>query len=316
MRDFFTNSRYRQGPPNFKLMDYITPHQFLLELKKLLEIEKAKLNEQKNIAAKYQEFETATLYREIEKKLISFLIELEFKTTNNIGPVTTISPAETNLNNEYKAISEEVKDFVTTHNGILTSFPNYKGVQILYSELKHKPKFMFIGINPGAGYYKKYGQNVEKYDAAEGLEYIEETYTLGEETKHLFDLAGCFNDLFGAVKTNWTFLATPNSGNLDHLLTSLLNEHKINLYTTSDSWVKRLIEIVQPEIILCEGKKAFDRITWNVLGSRETNPFNEVGYRQTELCKHVIGYKRNPFGRIENKEAVAQKIREVAYGQN
>ena len=53
----------------------------------------------------------------------------------------------------------------------------------------------------------------------------------------------------------------------------------------------------------------------NVLGSRETNAFNEVGYRQTELYKHVIGYKRIRFKVIENKEAVAEKIREVASGQ-
>ena len=65
-------------------MDYTTPHQYLRELKELLLNEKAKINEQKNLVAKLQEFETATIYREIEKKLTSFLDDLEFKTPKHM----------------------------------------------------------------------------------------------------------------------------------------------------------------------------------------------------------------------------------------
>lgn len=226
------------------------------------------------------------------------------------------SSQERDLKINYNIIADEVKSFVSVNETILASFPTYKGVQILFSELKHKPKFMLIGINPGPGYYNKYHENVLKYEEAEELEYFEETYRLGEETKHLFKLADCFDELYNAVKTNWTFLATPNANELDKLMGKLLYDHNINLYTKSDYWAKRMIQLVQPEIIICEGKKAFDRITWNVLGCHEDNEFTDVCYRTTDLCKHVIGYKRTPFGGIKNKEIVANKIREIALGMN
>lgn len=58
--------------------NYITPQQYLARLKGLLEKEILKIKEQKNILAKSQEFESATLYRDIEKKVAGLLKELNF----------------------------------------------------------------------------------------------------------------------------------------------------------------------------------------------------------------------------------------------
>ena len=292
-------------------MDYISPHQYLRELKELLLKEKQKINEQKNHIAKLQEYETATLYREIEKKLTNFLDDLEFKNPINTQAMTNNLTETETLKEEYKAVADEVKNFVTENDTILSAIPNYRGVQILYSGLHYKPKFMFIGINPGAGYFNNNGKNVENYEAQEGLEYLEETYKLGEETKELFELANCSSDLETAVKTNWVYLSTHNTSDLNHLLTTLLYDHQTNLYTIADDWTRRLIEAVQPSIIICEGKQAFGRVTWNVLKYPHT-PFEEFGHLQTANNTHVIGYERNKFGGIVNKEAVAAKINEVA----
>ena len=68
---------------NLNTMSYITPHQYLRELKELLNQEKEKLSEQKNLIAKAQDYETAALYRQIEKKLDEFLENLEFKNQIN-----------------------------------------------------------------------------------------------------------------------------------------------------------------------------------------------------------------------------------------
>lgn len=57
-------------------MSYITPHQYLRELKELLSKEKEKLSEQKNFIAKAQDFVEASLYRQIEKNFDEFLENL------------------------------------------------------------------------------------------------------------------------------------------------------------------------------------------------------------------------------------------------
>ncbi len=41
----------------------------------------------------------------------------------------------------------------------------YKGCQLLYSPLIHKPKFLLIGFNPGGGYAKWHGKNVEEFES-------------------------------------------------------------------------------------------------------------------------------------------------------
>ncbi|MES2774192.1 MAG: hypothetical protein V4722_08410 [Bacteroidota bacterium] len=57
-------------------MKPITPHDYLKDLKELLNIELDKIAKQKNTTIQLQQFEMATLYSDIEKKLNAFLITL------------------------------------------------------------------------------------------------------------------------------------------------------------------------------------------------------------------------------------------------
>ncbi len=51
----------------------ISPYQYITEMKKVLEIELEKVAKQKTITIQLQQFEMATLYNEIEKKLKEFV---------------------------------------------------------------------------------------------------------------------------------------------------------------------------------------------------------------------------------------------------
>ncbi len=60
-------------------MGQISPHQYLKELKDLMQVEKEKIKLQKEFILENKDFETAALYRDIEKKLNSFIDDLNFK---------------------------------------------------------------------------------------------------------------------------------------------------------------------------------------------------------------------------------------------
>ena len=215
-----------------------------------------------------------------------------------------------NLKKEYEIISSEVENFLIDYEGKLNEFDLYMGTQILFSQLIHKPKFMFIGINPGQGYFKENGVKVREFGAQKEFEYLDNTYKLATETKDIFSRAGCTTYLETAVKTNWIFFATKNAKDLNSLLSNMRNRHKITLEPIFDSWVKRIIELIQPKIIICEGKAAFDRVTWNILPEARTVWGDGLGYIKTYDGIHILGYKRI-FSNIKDKDLVANKIKEI-----
>jgi hypothetical protein len=219
---------------------------------------------------------------------------------------------------KYKVLADEVKKFVTTNAAILEETGLYKGTQILFSELMHKPKFLFIGINPGPGRFNKYGkdaENFEDFEEQKDFIYSGGGFTLANETESLFKEAGCY-DLYDnySVKTNWVFLATKNTRELDALLSRMLN-YKINLYTMSDTWLQNIVEIIEPEIIICEGKGVFKRVTEHVLNCLPKWE-RSYGYAITAQNIPILGYERNAFGQILDKELVAAKIKKIVVENN
>ena len=86
-----------------------------------------------------------------------------------------MSTKEEILKEKFEELANEVKEFVTVNAALLEETGVYRGTQILYSPLRYKPKFLLIGINPGPGYFNKYGKNVEKFfDTEKNSEFFEE----------------------------------------------------------------------------------------------------------------------------------------------
>lgn len=61
-------------------MKHLTADQYLITLKETLKKEYERLVKNKDFIVKSQQFEIAMLYRNIEKKLLKFINELEYKT--------------------------------------------------------------------------------------------------------------------------------------------------------------------------------------------------------------------------------------------
>ena len=145
------------------------------------------------------------------------------------------------MENQYSEIKLEVEEFLTKfendENQIIAFKKYFRGIQILFTPLIHKPKFMFIGINPGAGFYNYEGNKakyVKRLSPMQNTEYIGQEYRLAKETRKLFELSGISKiDLKNSVKTNYYFLATKNTNDLNKLLVNLKD---YNIDKKSEKW--------------------------------------------------------------------------------
>ena len=144
-----------------------------------------------------------------------------------------------------------------------------------------------------------------KLGIQEKLEYTykQYNYALARNTRNLFELAGCSKYLENSVKTNQFFFATAKETELYKMLSHFKH---LKIYNKSKTWVDKIVSIVQPEIIICEGKSAFDRFSKNKDCQIIVN--GNVYYTKYEKI-HIIGYKRR-FSDIIDNEKVAKLINE------
>lgn len=212
------------------------------------------------------------------------------------------------MKNQFSEIKLEVEDFLkefeNDENQKIAYKKYFRGIQIFFTPLIHKPKFMFIGINPGAGYFNNDGNQVnyvKRLSPMQKTEYVGQQYRLAKETRKLFERAKIEKIyLQNSVKTNYYFLATKNTNELTKLLNSLQN---YNIEKKSEKWIHKLTEIIEPEFIICEGKSIFEKFTKTKVSENDDVYYTEIGKLK------VIGYKRK-FSNIVNKEKVAKLLEE------
>lgn len=216
----------------------------------------------------------------------------------------------TELEQAHQNLKDKVEGFYVAHlsEGSINKYvaKYYKGIQILYSRLIANPKVMFVGINPGAGYFNENKQVVKRFSPMNYHEYYKGGYRLAKQTRKLFQLANLpLSDIVNSVKSNNFFIATRSEDELYKLLSHLKKE---KVYYHSAQWIDELIGYVNPQIIICEGKSAFDRLTKN---KECTSVSNSEFYHYAQWNnKHILGYNRR-FSYILHKEKVAEKLREI-----
>lgn len=222
---------------------------------------------------------------------------------------------------EYEKFKNEISDIHTKSFNALSLNPELllilKGWKVFYSPLLYKPKVLFIGINPGGGESGVY--DCEHTDKGE-LEYLHYDYTLARETKEVFKNADRYELLFNAVKINYYYLATSNVAEM-FKLTDFLGRGSVDhlgeqIMLNARKWTKRLIEIMEPEIIVCEGAEAYANVT-DLFINRIKMEENVENIFVEEINAQIIGYKRiysNIKGKVKLSEVLANltKNTEVA----
>ena len=170
------------------------------------------------------------------------------------------------IQNQIEKIEKEIRDFTAL---LKNSIGDNKeivslllGWKIFYSPIIINPKILFIGINPGGG---DPGEPFTYYNEEHKiLEYIDDErndYMLAKNTKKIFNKTNQLELLKDAVKMNTKFYATVGIGEMKTFEDFLYKNHKElynQLMQNNKKWTKELIEIINPENIICEGKSAFD----------------------------------------------------------
>lgn len=178
----------------------------------------------------------------------------------------------------------------------------YKGIQLYFSPL-HEANILFIGINPGAGFFNYQKTNVKRLNPLKNFEYVGQEYYLATQTKRLFYQLKLENDFVKAVKINHFPWATRNVVDLNYLLEKY--DEALKLYYLSKEFVLTTIKQVKPRLIVCEGKSAFDRL--KAMLDVTVVEYNHNTYVAQNKNLVVIGYKRH-LSYISDKNELKHKI--------
>jgi uracil-DNA glycosylase len=205
---------------------------------------------------------------------------------------------EVNMNRE--TIENEVQEL---HRKILVECEKnekvknlYKGCQIFFSPFRERANAMVIGINPGAGYANTEGKIVEKFSP---LETYEENYNLAQEIKMCFRNAGKENIFETTLATNTFFFATKGTKEWDEFLNSLPKNLKDEIEKKSKIWLKALIDIVSPKIIVCAGTTAFGELEKSYPDDMKTIQGKGAVLEGLFCGIPVVACRRTPGGNFE-----------------
>lgn len=193
-----------------------------------------------------------------------------------------------------------------------------KGWRVFFSPVVHKPKVLLISINPGAG--QSGTKDFGFWDGSEIFEYTnpEYSFSLARETNAVFNQAGLAEVLKNStVKTNYFFLSATYEKDLYRItdyLGRVVNETIERLgelvFTKSAEWTRQLIKLIQPEVIVCEGKGAYDNVISLFHNFGEYNWKEGCGYATvTDEKLVIIGYSRR-FSIIRNKPALIELLKQ------
>ncbi|MDK2771813.1 MAG: hypothetical protein KYX68_06230 [Flavobacterium sp.] len=193
-------------------------------------------------------------------------------------------------------------EFELIHNYLEENESLYKGIQLYFSPLQ-KADILFIGINPGIGYFKSNNKNVKRFNPLDKFEYNGQKYYLAKQTNKLFKELNLGLTFSKSVKINHFPYDTATVNDLNKLLEK--HKEQLKLYKTAKNFVLETILEVEPKLIICEGKSSFDRL--KKYFEVESIEYNDDTYVFKTENFVAIGYKRN-LSHIKNKSQLKEKI--------
>jgi hypothetical protein len=178
-----------------------------------------------------------------------------------------------------------------------------KGFEVWDSPVFFNPKIMFMGINPGTG-----NPNIKVAINTDGMEEISYLHYKDGDNHYNYPLANTtYKILYGlgysheqartllskSVKTNFFFIATATVADIQACFRKVSKELLDEYMPWQYNAINELIEIIAPEIIICEGVKAYDHVLDGMYPEDKSFPLGEETlYFETPKVK-VAGYRRN-----------------------
>lgn len=165
-----------------------------------------------------------------------------------------------NLTLQAKDIDKKLNELYKTDAEIQAL---YRGTSLWYSPIVENPEVMFLGINPGAGFYNNNNHQLcHFFEPLKIMEYVDDTqsYQLKWEWNYVFGEKGLnrLDVLAKSVKTNFCYLSTNNERTLKKLFTQIRGKLNIAPYEVFGNWTRQVVQQIHPKLLICEGKRALE----------------------------------------------------------
>jgi len=202
-------------------------------------------------------------------------------------------------------IEQLITEVIDVNKKIIKTFEDnkqlkdtYRGYQIFLSPLFFNPNVMFIGINPGDGFFTEYGKLLERYKPFEKQDTKNDLWTL---LQYCLNKTGKKEYLDDIVLLNYYFFSTSNLNKLHLFFNILPKELRKEVLEKSDQWIKTLITEISPKYIICGGSYTLGKLKRLFKYSSlepEHNKNNFVGKLDNTI---VFTYKRR-YSNMRNRE--------------
>ena len=190
----------------------------------------------------------------------------------------------------------------------------YRGTSLWYSPIVENPEVMFLGINPGAGFYNNNNyQLCHFFEPLKIMEYTDpkQDYQLKWEWMYVFGEKGLnrLDVLSKSVKTNFCYLATEDENALKKLFTQIRGKLNIAPYEVFGNWTRQVVQQIHPKLLICEGKDALEFLrNWSF-----KNEYKEIE-SAADLRKGQIGDIKvlqvsRTYSTLKNADGIINEIR-------
>lgn len=216
-----------------------------------------------------------------------------------------------NLTQQAKEIDAKLNELYKTDSEIRAL---YRGTSLWYSSIVENPEVMFLGINPGAGFYNNNNQTLcHFFEPLKIMEYVDESqsYQLKWEWHYVFGERGLnrMDLLEKSVKTNFCYLATEDEKKLERLFTQIRGKLDIAPYEVFGNWTRQVVQEINPKLLICEGAKALEWMArWSFKDEYKSELKNDYMEKGRIGNIQVLRFNR-VFSTFKNIDVVVREIK-------
>ena len=189
----------------------------------------------------------------------------------------------------------------------------YRGPSLWYSPIVENPEVMFLGINPGAGFYNNNNHQLcHFFEPLKIMEYTDskQDYQLKWEWMYVFGEKGLnrLDVLSKSVKTNFCYLATEDEAALKKLFTQIRGKLNIAPYEIFGNWTRQIIQQINPKLLICEGKDSLEFLkTWSFKNEyKDEAPVN--GLKKGTIGNIKVLQVSRTYSTLKNADSIISEI--------
>lgn len=189
----------------------------------------------------------------------------------------------------------------------------YRGTSLWYSPIVENPEVMFLGINPGAGFYNNNNHQLcHFFEPLKIMEYTDpkQDYQLKWEWMYVFGEKGLnrLDVLSKSVKTNFCYLATEDEAALKKLFTQIRGKLNIAPYEIFGNWTRQIIQQINPKLLICEGKDALEFLkAWSFKNEyKDEAPVN--GLKKGTIGNIKVLQVSRTYSTLKNADSIISEI--------